>query len=85
MDITGVGVAEIKFNDNLIPVKNVLHVPDLSISLLSVSQTVKLVNTVVFNDGNTMRMLSRESNDSALIRHRRLAHINYQDMCRIKN
>lgn len=50
MEVSGAGHTAIKLNNNLIDVKNMLHVPDLSTNLLSVSQAVELINSVVFDE-----------------------------------
>lgn len=49
MQVSGTGRALLKLNENEIEVNNVLHVPELSVSLLSVSKMVENDNTVTFN------------------------------------
>lgn len=49
IDVTGTGAGKMTFGDGKIAVKNVMHVPDLAVNLLSVSQIVKRGNSVVFN------------------------------------
>lgn len=112
MQVNSVGKALLKLNENEIEVKNVLHVPNLSVNLLSVSKIVENGNTVTFNKkyGCTIRnfkneivancqpengvyrfgensaacMLSKK-NDSAFLWHRRLGHINYQSLLKMRN
>lgn len=96
--------------DNEISIGNVLHVPDLSSNLLSVSQLCQKGHTVVFkNDGcqifdrdmdivatgrhvNNMFLLNisnnrcflTEAKSESLLWHRRLGHLNYQDLCKLR-
>lgn len=55
IDVTGIGKGKMTFGDGYVSVKNVMHVPDLAVNLLSVSQIVKGGNSVLFNsDGCTV-------------------------------
>lgn len=49
IDVTGTGDGNFTFGDGNVKVNNVMHVPDLAVNLLSVSQIVKNGNTVVFD------------------------------------
>lgn len=49
MKVLGYGKATLKTLSTGIPVKKILHVPNLAVNLLSVSKIVENENTVVFN------------------------------------
>jgi hypothetical protein len=49
ISVKGVGDTNVKFGTDTVNIKNVLYVPDLRTNLLSVSQTVKKGNSVLFN------------------------------------
>lgn len=96
--------------NNQVSIDNVLHVPDLSSNLLSISQLCQKGHTVVFkNDGcqifdrdmevvatgrhvNNMFLLNvshnrcflTEEKNESLLWHRRLGHLNHQDLCKLK-
>lgn len=70
VQVHGIGNGNFTFNDGDITVSNVLHVPDLAVNLLSISQIAKNGNEIVFNsDGCTvfnsdgkMVLFSKETN-----------------------
>lgn len=112
MQVKSVGKTVLKLNKDEIEVKNVLHVPDLTVSLLSVSKIVENNNTIIFDKkyGCTIKnanneviancksehgvykfsgnigtcMISREEK-SAFLWHRRLGHINYQSLKKMRD
>lgn len=55
MSITGTGDGRVTFGNGNVKVKSIMHVPELAVNLLSVSQIVQNGNTVIFNsDGCTI-------------------------------
>lgn len=52
MKVNGMGKTTLKINHNEIEVSDILHVPSLSVNLLSVGKIVELGNTVTFNKNN---------------------------------
>lgn len=98
-----------------LPVSEVLHVPDLSVNLLSISQIVSKGNTVIFDNSgckvldensdvivtgehvNNMFKLrktclsesqcfvSKDGTTTRDIWHQRMAHLNMQDLSKLKN
>lgn len=111
MKVKCAGRATLKMNENEIDVEEVLHVPELSASLLSVSKMVEKGNSVIFNkDGckivNTQNALVAEckpmngvykfrgdggmcmlagKKDSAFTWHRRLGHINFNSLTKMRD
>lgn len=49
IEITGTGDGKVSFGDANVKVKSIIHVPELAVNLLSVSQIVQNGNTVFFN------------------------------------
>lgn len=49
IDVTGIGNGKVTFGDGDVKLKSLMHVPDLAVNLLSVSQIVENGNTVIFN------------------------------------
>lgn len=62
MKVNGTGTTTLMINNNKIDVKNVLHVPGLSVNLLSVSKIVEHGNTVTF-DRNKGCTISNSNNE----------------------
>lgn len=61
INVTGIGNGKMTFGDGNVLVKSVMHVPDLAVNLLSVSQIVKNGNSVVFDsDGCSIYNQKRE-------------------------
>lgn len=115
LEVRSAGVVQVKVSteddETEISINNVLHVPDLSSNLLSVSQLCQKGHTVVFkNDGcqifngdmdlvatgrhvNNMFLLNvvqsrcyvAEKDSEMLLWHRRMGHLNHQDLCKVKN
>lgn len=110
--VTGSGNGKFTLGDGNVNVSNILHVPDLAVNLLSVSQIVKNGNTVVFDpdgcaiynsdkkkvlscksSGGIYRVgandekcfMTKNSQQSALIWHRRLGHANFQIMKKMRD
>lgn len=50
IDVTGTGNGNVTFGDGNVKLKTVMHVPELAVNLLSVSQIAQNGNTVIFND-----------------------------------
>lgn len=111
MRVKSVGDTLLKVDDNNIVANNVLHVPTLSVNLLSVSKIVEHGNTVLFTrDGciiknqngaviakckaengvyklkaKTGSCLLTKRSESAYDWHRRLGHLNFDAMTKMKN
>lgn len=49
IDVTGTGEGKVTFGDGNVKLKNIMHVPELAVNLLSVSQIAQKGNTVIFN------------------------------------
>ncbi|KAJ6642522.1 Thymus-specific serine protease [Pseudolycoriella hygida] len=114
LKVKAAGVVEVNVSidgvENEISIRNVLHVPDLSSNLLSISQLCQKGHTVIFrNEGcqifdagmnltatgrhvNNMFLLNVSNNcclftadvSEMLLWHRRLGHLNRNDLCKLK-
>lgn len=108
------GKVTLRVNESNIEVNDVLHVPELSANLLSISKIVKSGNRVTFDkdgcsiyNGSNVRLALLKETDgvyrlrsekiecllspgssttvSAIDWHRRLGHINYSDLCKMRD
>lgn len=111
MKVLSYGKVTLKTLKNEIPIRKVLHVPDLAVNLLSVSKIVECGNSVSFNrDGcfiydsednlllnckqtngiykvnasQNVCMLAKKT-DNAMLWHRRLGHINFQSLKKMRD
>lgn len=115
VQVNGTGDCLMDINKRHVLAKNVLHVPDLAVNLLSVFKIVSQGNTVLFDaDGCTIRgkngeviafckptngvykikvtasagkmcMISQENENDMLMWHRRLGHMSYGNMLKMRN
>lgn len=110
--MTGKGESSLLFNDCSVQVSEILHVPNLAVSLLSVHKIVSNGNTVIFNaDGCRILdskgkelvkckpengvyklctdfpecMIAESAENDAEIWHRRLGHMSYRHMLKLRN
>lgn len=110
MQVKSYGEATIEPNGKPIEIKNVLHVPELAVNLLSVSRIAENGNVVIFDkkgctiknekdevlayckqangvyrlETKRMCMLAKSTN-TAMEWHRRLGHVNFQTLKRMKS
>lgn len=79
--VKGVGNLTVCVNEREVDFNGVLCVPGLSANLLSVAQMVQNDNEVVFNK----KGCHIYNQDNGMSWHRKLGHINFGSMCKMKN
>lgn len=113
MAVVSAGQAELNFQGNQINVFDVMHVPNLTVNLLSVCKMVGKGNTIIFDrsgcsiynrddekiafvkpengvykiraDMGKCMITRKKTNESAVIWHRRMGHLNYRALQKLRD
>lgn len=112
MVVKSAGNAVMCFQGNEIEINDIIHVPDLTVNLLSIFKMVCKGNTIIFDESGcsiynkndemiaqvkpvngvyklqaetAKCMIAKNNSQTALTWHRRMGHLNYQSLMRLRN
>lgn len=112
MPVKSAGNAVLHYQGNEIKVYDIMHVPDLTVNLLSIFKMVSKGNTIIFDESGcsiynkndeqvahvkplngvyklqaetAKCMIAKGNSETALTWHRRMGHLNYQSLLKLRN